>query len=105
MVSGSTHIPSSRASQNNQVSYEESRAVRDCCNWMIHLEKFALIHQEMGPLDLDLFASCLTYQLPHFYSWRLDPLAKGTDVFTEDWSQLIPRLCESSLVLTSADFI
>ena len=54
---------------------------------MIHLEKLARIHQEMGPLDLDLFASCVTYQLPHFYSWKPDPLAKATDVFTEDWSQ------------------
>ena len=54
---------------------------------MIHPELFARIHQEMGPLDVDLFASRLTYQLPHFYSWRPDPLADATDAFTQDWSQ------------------
>ena len=73
--------------KNNQVADEESRVVRDRCDWMIHLELFARIHQEMGPLDVDLFASRLTYQLPCFYSWRPDPLAEATDAFTQDWSQ------------------
>ena len=58
------HLPG----KNNQVADEESRAVRDRCDWMIHPELFARIHQEMGPLDVDLFASRLTYQLPRLYS-------------------------------------
>lgn len=78
------HLPG----RNNQVADKEFRAVRDCCNWMIHPEIFTRIHQEMGPLDVDLFASRLTYQLPRFYSWRLDPPAEATDAFTHDWSQL-----------------
>ena len=77
------HLPG----KNNQAADEESRAVRDRCDWMIHLELFPRIHQEMGPLDVDLFASHLTYQLPRFYSWRPDPLAEATDAFTQDWSQ------------------
>jgi len=39
----------------------------------------------MGPLEIDLFASCLTKQLPRFYSWRPDQDAKSTDAFSQDW--------------------
>ena len=42
----------------------------------------------MGPLQIDLFASQLTKQLPTFYSWRADPEAQGTDAFDQDWSQM-----------------
>ena len=35
-----------------------------------------------------LFASRLTHQLPHFFSWRPDPLAEATDAFQQDWSLL-----------------
>jgi len=41
----------------------------------------------MGPLEMDLFTSHLTRQLPHFYSWRADPEAMATDAFMRDWSQ------------------
>ena len=73
------HLPG----KSIQVADEESRVVRDRCDWMIHPELFAQIHQEMGPLDLNLFASCLTYQVPRFYSLRSDPLAEATDAFTQ----------------------
>jgi len=42
----------------------------------------------MGPLEIDLFASRLTKQLPRFYSWRPDLEAENTDVFTQDWSKV-----------------
>ncbi|CAB4020243.1 Transposon Ty3-G Gag-Pol poly, partial [Paramuricea clavata] len=35
-----------------------------------------------GPLEIDLFASRLTYQLPQFVSWRPDPLAVHSDAFS-----------------------
>ena len=77
------HLPG----KENQIADEESRIVRDQCDWMIHPNLFAQIQQEMGPLEVDLFASRLTHQLPCFYSWRPDPLAEATDAFTQDWSQ------------------
>ena len=40
----------------------------------------------MGSLEVDLFASQLIYQLPLFYSSTLDPEAKATDAFMQDWS-------------------
>ena len=39
----------------------------------------------MGPLEIDLFASYLTKQLPRFYSWRLNPEAEATDAFMQNW--------------------
>ena len=57
---------------------KESRAVRDRCNWMIHPSVFAHLQPMMGPLEVDMFASRLTDQLPDFISWRLDPLTEAT---------------------------
>ena len=35
--------------------------------------------------DIDLFASCLSFQLPQYFNWKPDPLAKATDAFLQDW--------------------
>ena len=71
----------------NQVADEESRTVRDRCNWMIHPQLLAQIEWKMGPLQVDMFASCLTHQLSRYFSWRPDPAAEATDAFSQDWSQ------------------
>ena len=55
---------------------------------MLNSLVFKQIHLQMGPLEVDLFASQLTKQLPRFYSWRPDPEAQGTDAFHQDWSQM-----------------
>ena len=47
-----------------------------------------MINQKWGPLEVDLFASSLSTQLPCFFSWRSDPLAEATDVFNQQWGQL-----------------
>ena len=77
------HLPG----RENQIADEESRVVRDRCDWMMHPNLFSQIRQVMGLLEVDLFASRLTHQLPRFFSWRPDPLAEATDTFTQDWSQ------------------
>jgi len=41
----------------------------------------------MGPLEVDLFASCLSTQLPHYFSWKPDPLAEAMDAFSQCWEQ------------------
>ena len=40
----------------------------------------------MGPLKVDMFASCLTHQLPRYFNWKPDPAAEATDAFIQDWS-------------------
>ena len=48
---------------------------------------FRDIDRLTGPLQVDLFALQLTYQLPNYMSWRPDPTAMATDAFTLDWTK------------------
>ena len=77
------HLPGSL----NWVADSESRTMKDRCDWMINPKVFQQICQSLGPLQIDLFASCLTKQLSRYYSWRLDPEAEATDAFTQNWAQ------------------
>ena len=38
------------------------------------------------PLEVDLFATRLSAQLPRFYGWKPEPLAERVDTFLQDWS-------------------
>ena len=77
------HLPG----KDNITADRESRSTKDCCDWMLNPQILQLIHQQMGPLQIDLFASRLTKQLPNFYSWRPDPEAIAMDAFNQDWAQ------------------
>ena len=66
----------------------ESRVMRDRSDWMLNPEIFNRIQDVLGPLDIDLFASRLTAQLPRFFSWRPDPLAEATDALLQRWEDL-----------------
>ena len=61
--------------------------MKDCCDWMLNPLVFRQIQTLMGPLEIDLFSSCLSKQLPRFYSWRPDPEAENTYAFSQDWSK------------------
>ena len=61
--------------------------MKDRCDWMINPKLFRQIHQSLDPLQIHSFVSCLTKQLPHYYSWRPDPEAEVTDTFTQNWAQ------------------
>ena len=61
--------------------------MKDRSDWMLCPRVFNKINQVIGPLQVDLFASRLTHQLRDFVSWRPDPEAMATDVFTLDWKQ------------------
>jgi len=75
------HLPG----KDNITADRESRSTRDRCNWMLNPQVFQKIQWQMGPLQIDLFASRLKKQLPNFYSWRPDPEAIATDAFNQDW--------------------
>ena len=77
------HLPG----KQNTLADEESRNMKDRCDWMLNPLIFNQIQHIMGPLQIDLFASRLTRQLPRFYSWRPDPEAENTDAFSQDWSK------------------
>jgi len=76
------HLPG----RDNVTADQESRSTRDRCDWMLNRPVFQAIQQQMGPLELDLFASRLTAHLPRYYSWRPDPEAEATDAFTQNWA-------------------
>jgi hypothetical protein len=61
----------------------ESRVFSD---WKLNQTVFNSLYQKWGPLDIDLFASRLTFQLDHYVSWRPDPSAIHTDAFTLNWT-------------------
>lgn len=76
------------AGKLNETADEESRVMKDRSDWMLCPRVFQTINHKLGPLEVDLFASRLSTQLPTFVSWRPDPEAMATDAFTIDWSGL-----------------
>jgi len=62
----------------NIVADAESRSMTDRTDWKLHTKVFQQIDKKWGPLEMDLFATRLTTQLPYFFSWRPDPLAEAT---------------------------
>lgn len=71
----------------NVIADEESRVMKDRSDWMLNPAVFREISQQLGPSNVDLFASRLTHQLPAYVSWRPDPEAVETDAFSLDWTQ------------------
>ena len=71
---------------DNTTADWESRTNRDRSDWKFNSSVFQVLQQQMGPLEVDLFASRLTALLPRFYSWCPDPEAEATDAFTQNWA-------------------
>ena len=65
-----------------------SRHLRDRTDWILNPALFNLINQMWGPLQVDLFATRFSRQLPRYFSWRPDPEAEATDAFLQDWRNL-----------------
>ena len=66
----------------------ESRVMKDRSDWKLNPIVFQQINQRLGPMEVNLFASRLTHQLPDYASWRPDPMAMTTDTFTMNWAQV-----------------
>ena len=76
------------AGKLNETADEESRVMKYRSDWMLCPEVFQTINNKLGPLEVDLFASRLSTQLPMFVNWRPDPEAMATDAFTLDWKAM-----------------
>lgn len=59
-----------------------SRHLRDRTDWVLNQDIFRAINTLWGPLEVDLFASRFSAQLPLFF-WRADPEAEATDAFKQ----------------------
>ena len=53
------HLPGSL----NTIADQDFRSFRDCNDWMLNPTVFQKVAKKLGPLEVDLFASCLTKQL------------------------------------------
>ena len=56
-----------------------SRYLTDRTDWHLNPTIVQAIDRLWGPLEVDLFATRLTAQLPRFFSWRPDPEAEAVD--------------------------
>ena len=74
--------------KDNTIADQESREMKDRSDWLLNREVFRKILCHFPHLNMDLFASRLTYQLPRFFSWRPDPVAEATDSFQQNWKSL-----------------
>ena len=72
----------------NDVAERESRSMTDWSDWKLDRSIFLMINEIYGPPDVDLFASRLTNQCRHYFSWRPDPFAEATDAFLQDWTRV-----------------
>ena len=77
-----THVPG----RLNSVADMLSRTVVDRSDWRLHPSVFQRLDKLWGPLEIDLFASWATAQLPRFFSWKPDPNAEAVDAFLQVWS-------------------
>ena len=76
------HIPGIQ----NSTAVHQSRVHRDSSHWKLTSSVFSLLNNLWGPLQMDLFATRLTDQLPGFVSWRPDTEAEATAAFSQDWT-------------------
>lgn len=79
-----THIPGIL----NVTADRESRYLLDSSDWKLCPVVFQTLQNLWGPLELDLFVSRLTNQLPHFVSWKPDPHAEAVDAFSLQWNMV-----------------
>ena len=56
--------------------------------WELHPAAFALMQPHFRPSEVDLFATRLNAQVPHYVSWRPEPSSFATDAFTVDWGEV-----------------
>ena len=66
----------------------ESRVLPDNNDWQLAPQVFNNLNCLWGPLDIDLFATRLSNQLPRFISWRPDPEAESCNAWAQDWSKV-----------------
>lgn len=71
--------------KDNVIADMESRVMRDHSDWKLNPNVFQRIHSRFPSLNVDLFASRLSHQLPRYFSWRPDPQAEATDAFLQNW--------------------
>ena len=71
--------------KENTTADAESRVLKDRRDWQLNPKLVEMVQQRFGPLEIDLFASRISTQLPCFFSWRPDLEAEAIDAFNQFW--------------------
>ena len=82
IILSAQHLPG----KDNTTADQESREMKDHSDWMLSRAVYLRIVDRFPNLNVDLFVSRLTFQLPCFFSWRPDLMAEVTDAFIQDWN-------------------
>ena len=77
----------------------ESRQTRDSSEWKLNSTIFMILCQIRGTLEMDLFASRVSHQLPKYMYWK-SPFSQDRDAFQISWDhRLIYTLPPFALML------
>lgn len=79
------YIPGSQNTNADKLS----REVVDRHDWMLKPDIFHIIQEKYPSIEIDLFASRHTNQVPLYVSWHPDPSAFATDAFSFNWSNIV----------------
>ena len=63
----------------------QSRSLTGSAEWKLSSKVFKKVAQRLGPVNVDLFATCLNTQLSRYMSWRPDPFVMATDALQASW--------------------
>ena len=99
-VNTQTNEPSTSTGHSSQVIVDDlveqieeditarvkKNTLKDRLDWMLCPRVFQKINHQLGLLEIDLFPSRLSTQLPTFVSWRPDPEVMATDAFMISWT-------------------
>ncbi len=74
----------------DEIADEESRTIQSSAEWMLHRAAFTFIMEVLG--QVDLFATRLNTQLPHYVSWQPVPYVTATELSRSHGQQRHIRL-------------
>ena len=57
---------------------------------------FRQIKHHFLEMNVDLFTCRLMFQLPRYFSWRVDPTAEAMDAFQQSWKAPVRRFANPS---------
>jgi hypothetical protein len=77
------HLPGALNVQADAASRNDFKYDKE---WQLQPAIFQLIKSEIGPVQIDMFASRINAQIENYVSWQPDPGAIAVDAFTLNWS-------------------
>lgn len=74
--------------EQNSTADRYSRTMAGSAEWRLDPVIFQQVASRFTPITVDLFATRINAQLPHYVSWQPDPFAMAVDAFHISWADL-----------------